>query len=255
MTVNRSRLYLLAILIACVGGLSACSLLKKALNEDTTPTSAATGFQAVPSKNRILLAWTNPTASDFAGVQVRRANNAFPALVTDGTLVYEGTLNFYFDSGLSENQQYFYSIFAKDSMGNWSTKLTASAKIDTRGPAIPSHFSAAKDGESSIKLTWENPTDIDFSGLQIQRSTTDYPRTANDGTTVFATLVIAGVPTSVSYTDTLVETGKTYFYSIFARDQLVNFSEKATATFFVPFGASSLDIDALKKIDGKVFSF
>ena len=62
-----------------------------------------------------------------------------------------------------------------------------------------------------MHLTWGNPPDSDFAGVRIVRKTDSFPTGPNDGT-----LVYSGV--GVSYDDTQVTNGTTYYYGAFAFD-------------------------------------
>jgi len=106
---------------------------------DTTPPSSPANFVARPGNRKCRLSWTNPTES-FKGVEIRRnpwADNAYPeyddsypvpsgypANQTSGQLVYRGSGTSYQDSNdvaAFPRNAYFYSIFAYDRAGNYST--------------------------------------------------------------------------------------------------------------------------------------
>jgi Leucine-rich repeat (LRR) protein len=76
---------------------------------------------------------------------------------------------------------------------------------------------------SSAILSWTNPVDWDFAGVIIRRSENVYPATHTDGDSVF-------IGNISSYTDTGLENGTEYFYSIFAYDNDMNYSDAVTAS-------------------------
>ena len=84
-------------------------------------------------------------------------------------------------------------------------------------------------GDGQITLNWTNPSDIDFAGVDIRRSTIGFP-------TLGGTFVaeVTGTPGGAgNYTDITVTNGTTYFYSAFAFDEAANFAvgaENAQAT-------------------------
>ena len=84
-------------------------------------------------------------------------------------------------------------------------------------------------GDNQVALTWTNPGDGDFAGVKVLRKTGSYPTYSVDGTLVYN-------GTNELYTDTDVSNGTTYYYAIFAYDEVPNYSTidgagaKATAT-------------------------
>jgi uncharacterized protein (DUF362 family) len=94
-------------------------------------------FAVGPGHNKCKLSWTNPSASDFAGVMIRRNpwNAAaypeyegtplgYPAGPTDGEEVYVGTAESFEDAGMPRNV-YYYTIFSFDNAGNYSAASPA----------------------------------------------------------------------------------------------------------------------------------
>jgi len=81
---------------------------------DKMVSNASTDWVAAGS---IQLNWTNPTG--IAGVMVRRSATGYPATHNDGTLLYDGILQTFTDTGLTMDQQNYYSIFAYDSSANF----------------------------------------------------------------------------------------------------------------------------------------
>ena len=188
---------------------------------DTTAPAAPTSFSASASGSTISLTWVNPTASDFASVIIRRSTSEFPTSFSLGTLVVSDNIGTSYSDENFSTGTYFYSIFAKDNLGNISLKATAQASVDVTAPAAPTSFSASALG-STISLTWVNPTASDFASVIIRRSTSEFPTSISSGA-----LVVTG-NTGTSISDSGLSTG-TYYYSIFAKDNLGNVSLKSTA--------------------------
>lgn len=100
---------------------------------DTTPPANVTNFQATPTPARtIMLTWTNPTDPDFAGVVIRRSFDNYPTSPTDGELVFDGLAESFEDTRFTPadyNRPVYYTIFAYDLVGNFSSGAVAQATI------------------------------------------------------------------------------------------------------------------------------
>lgn len=123
--------------------------------------------------------------------------------------------------GLEENTVYYFQIRSSDSAGNQSIKdgfnfATFSKKIS---PDNISGLKAAAD-DSKIILSWNNPEGRDFDHVLIARSEEFYPRSINEGVTVYS-------GTNESFVDTNLANGIKYFYSIFSFDSHGNVSSGA----------------------------
>jgi fibronectin type 3 domain-containing protein len=129
----------------------------------------------------------------------------------------EATLYYYssFDitNMASGNYTIRYSLF--DGSGNVDT-LTAALKIDRTAPATPGNFVAEKD-IGKINLSWEAPADEDVVYYKIFRSTSE------NGT--YTQLKKINGMENVSYTDSSVTAGTTYYYKITAGDKFEQESE------------------------------
>ena len=110
---------------------------------DTTPPGPVTALAATAGTNGISLSWTNPRDPDLAAIVVRRAlGAAAPSTVTDGDPV--GTITppaaQLTDPVPSDGSTYSYSVFARDSSGNYSgTRVRHWRPHSTRHRQRPSH--------------------------------------------------------------------------------------------------------------------
>ena len=128
--------------------------------------------------------------------------------------------------GLAPGTVYYFRITAKDPSNNQSapyagtfTTQNTALPPDTTPPANPSAL-AALASETSVLLSWGNPTDPDFQAVRVMRKMTGYPATPSDGI-----LVYDGAGQSV--TDAGLTPGTTYYYTVFARDTSLNYSSGA----------------------------
>ena len=67
--------------------------------------------EAHPAGNRIDLTWVIDPATDVTGVRITRRLDSYPLHPDDGFVADVTESNDYADSGLSENQVYYYSLF------------------------------------------------------------------------------------------------------------------------------------------------
>lgn len=85
------------------------------------------------------LTWENPVELDLAGVRVVRSTKFFPTDIYDGTTIYEGLREFAEDTDIEEGVTYYYTAFAYDFSGNYSSGAVAIFLIYRPGvpPIIP----------------------------------------------------------------------------------------------------------------------
>ncbi len=131
---------------------------------------------------------------------------------------------------LSPDTQYRFSIYGEDHMGI-SGVLTESSFVtlpldDTTPPGVVTGFSVHPEGNDA-KLTWQNPSDIDFSHVRILRSESFFPGNIDEGW-----LVYEGDGTEAFDSD-VVEEGRRLYYTIFAYDESGNISSGAVAWFSI----------------------
>ena len=88
---------------------------------DTTPPANPTNLNATSDVNGITISWHNPTDADFDYIRVMRNTNSFPTDYLSGYIVYEGGGQYFTDSNVVLNQKYYYSLFARDNTGNYSS--------------------------------------------------------------------------------------------------------------------------------------
>ena len=92
-----------------------------------------TDFRAIPKENSIALSWKNPSSPVFDSVRIVRSDKFFPRDILDGSTIFEGSLENYQDQDVVVGVTYYYSIFAKDSDGNYSSGVLAQARIKPAG--------------------------------------------------------------------------------------------------------------------------
>ena len=106
---------------------------------DAGAPSGVTGFSAFAGALRVGLSWTNPTDTDLSAVRVQYATGTVaPSSQSEGTTVYEGTLESTSQTGLTAGQDYAFSIFSLDNVGNWSSFTTSTTA--TEAPRAQSSY-------------------------------------------------------------------------------------------------------------------
>ncbi|AXG66162.1 minor tail protein [Streptomyces phage Annadreamy] len=148
---------------------------------DTTAPSAPTGFtisavSSGTSTGSYKLAWTNPSASDTAGVKVIWRSDRYPTVTIAGsgtkTLTTDGTVitvtgsasqaKTYTHSGIPVNRTIYYRVVSYDKSGNHSTYVSASRYL----LASPITISPSSSGSYRLGYggMWRNDGDEVYQG-------------------------------------------------------------------------------------------
>lgn len=94
---------------------------------DTMPPVNVSDFKATGEDAKINLSWQNPEDADFQSVKLFRSESFFPKNPEEGKLIYEGRKTSFADMPLENDKKYYYTIFAFDFSGNFSSGAAASA--------------------------------------------------------------------------------------------------------------------------------
>lgn len=95
--------------------------------EDQIPPSPIKNFKAKPGNKKILLSWENPKDADFSYVQIERGEKEFIRFPGQGFLIYKDKGNSYLDKNLINGKRYYYTAWAYDKQGNFSSPSFVSA--------------------------------------------------------------------------------------------------------------------------------
>ena len=97
------------------------------------------------------------------------------------------------------------------------------------GPVTGLNVRADSSTDTSVSLHWTNPTDADFTGVMIRRSTgATAPATATSGTLVMD-LIDDPVGDIVDFQS--VTAGTQYSYAFFAHDRANNYAAAGAVTY------------------------
>ncbi|MFC1638693.1 fibronectin type III domain-containing protein [Patescibacteria group bacterium] len=187
---------------------------------DDVPPTCDTDLNAAPLDMGAALTWINPTDDDLVGVRLVRKTGDCPVGPSDGTVVYDGLGEEFTDSGLENGVQYCYATFPYDDADNFGCGVLATVipvgPPDVTPPACASEATISAD-DGSLFLSWDNPTDADFTGARVvRRDDGRYPIGPNDGTVVYD-------GTENSWLDMGLTNGVTYHYGIFTHDGIPNY--------------------------------
>jgi hypothetical protein len=116
--------------------------------------------------------------------------------------------------------------------------------VDTTAPSPVTGLTLQRF-PSSIKLSWTNPSTSDFMGTKIRYKTTGFPTGPTDG------VEIADLPNAPSTPDTFTHTGlvrgTTYYYAVFAHDEVPLYATAAlgSAKIFAEDFDGDTDVDMI----------
>lgn len=97
--------------------------------EDLIAPANVKNFTAVVKQNSVYLSWANPTDNDFNFTRIVRSTTFFPIDPYNGQVVFEGQVENFEDKNVIPGVLYYYSAFARDTNGNYSSGTLTTAKI------------------------------------------------------------------------------------------------------------------------------
>lgn len=104
---------------------------------DITPPANVINFEAIAGDEQIELKWKNPPDSDFKAVKIMRSTDFYPSDPWSGTPVYNDKGESFLDTGLTNGVTYYYTAFAYDKSGNYSSGAIVSAVPFKGIPPLP----------------------------------------------------------------------------------------------------------------------
>lgn len=159
------------------GGVS--KMVSDSIILDTIAPFNISNFQAVSGDSQIILNWQNPSESDFKTVKIFRSTKFYPANPEEGVLVYNGKGSFLINTGLINGIRYYYTVFAYDQVGNYSSGAIVSvvpSKIKPSLPLLPEKITTEKECIEAGFYWYDNichlkPEVVPFLSLEIEKLT------------------------------------------------------------------------------------
>ncbi len=126
---------------------------------DVTAPSSVTGLGSTPGETWINWSWTNPSDVDFSHVEV----------YLDGIFQSDISGTSFNATDLIAETSYTLSTRTVDLSGNVNSSWVNSTSITTNDVTAPSSVTglSADPGETWINWSWTNPSDVDFSHVEV----------------------------------------------------------------------------------------
>lgn len=88
---------------------------------DITPPSNPTNIKIIPGPEGITISWENPKEEDFDYIRIMRNTDRNYQSPYIGRVAYEGRGTYFTDGNVKLNNKYFYTLFSRDRIGNYSS--------------------------------------------------------------------------------------------------------------------------------------
>ncbi|RKY88681.1 hypothetical protein DRQ11_03090 [candidate division KSB1 bacterium] len=178
------------------------------------PPTAVELYTPTPVGNSLTalnISWSQNTDTDFASYKIFRAKS--PGVTSSSTLVTTITTQStvtYDDTGLKEDETYYYKVYVFDKAGLSTGSNEVSGKTSkAESPEPVTLFNPTNSTEHSLTLIWTQSRDDDFAAYRVFRSKSP----GVDTTAVLDTTIIT--KSFVSYVDTELDSNTTYYYKVF----------------------------------------
>jgi predicted phage tail protein len=166
---------------------------------------------AAPLNKSVSLAWLPPTGYKASGVTSYKVEEYVGGSATGtpaATFSVPAPKRSYVVTGLTNGQEYSFTLAAVNSVGTGLATKAAQATPEPTAPSAPKSL-AAVGSSGQVSLTWNPPEHLGGSpttAYDLYRSTTP----GSFGTTPIAS--VGG--STLSYTDSSVSNGTTYYYVV-----------------------------------------
>jgi len=201
-----------------VPNLGTASDEKSGTPQDTVAPSKVIGVSiaVISTGNQLNITWTASTASDLAGYAIYRSTTS-GFIPSPSNNIANVTVNYYLDTGLTDDITYYYRIKAFDEVPNMGTASDQASGTphDSVPPEAVTGLSITnlRIG-NTLKLTWNPSSASDIDHYNIYRS-------ISSGFVPSPSNLIASTNLT-EYNDTGLTDGITYYYRVIALDEVPN---------------------------------
>jgi fibronectin type 3 domain-containing protein len=169
------------------------------------PPGSPMNLSAMPGNAQVVLTWAAPSndgGAAISGYRVYRGNTSGGETL----LITLGNVFTYTDTGLTNGQTYYYKVSAVNSIGEGSQ----SNEVPVTPATVPvsPFLTSVTPGDALAMLLWESPPSDGGSAVTAYKV---YRGTTPGGETLLITL-----GNVLTYTDTGLTNGQTYYYKVSA---------------------------------------
>ena len=210
-------------IVASIFGVYGCKQESEPISIDKIAPANIGKLEIVASNGTAILSWTNPSDSDFSGVEL--SMNPATSSLSNSIIIPKDSKSFSI-SGLTNGKEYTFTVKSVDTSGNKSGGVTKSVTVedtsDKTPPAEVTNIGIVASNENAI-LSWTNPTDEDFFAVQISM---------NPAEGTLKNPVILGKDVE-NFVVSGLKNEKEYTFTIKTLDESVNFSAGKSETVIV----------------------
>ncbi len=173
-----------------------------------TQPGAPQGLSAAPGDATVSLTWSPPSSNGGSPITNYRVYRGFSS-GGETLLTTLGVATSYSDTTVTNGVTYYYEVSALNNVGEGprSSEASATPIAPTTVPGAPRDLGAVA-GDATVALAWSSPSSDGGSAI------TNYK--VYRGTISGQLSLLATLPNVLSYTDSAVTNGQTYYYKVTA---------------------------------------
>src|SRR5437773_2235747 len=177
-------------------------------NPRATVPSARQGLSAAPGDATVSLTWSPPSSNGGSPITNYRVYRGFTS-GGETLLTTLGVVTSYSDTAVTNGVTYYYEVSALNNVGEGprSSEASATPIAPTTAPGAPRDLGAVA-GDATVAPAWSSPSSDGGSAITNHKV---YRGTISGQLSLLATL-----PNVLSYTDSAVTNGQTYYYKVTA---------------------------------------